>query len=194
MSEPDWESLVVVASVVRTHGLRGEVVLFPLTDFPEDRFQPGSRLLMQEGSGTRALTVRSARFHKGRPIVGFDAIESIDDAEPLAGRELRIEAADLVELPPGAYYHHDLVGCRVETDAGVEVGTVTRVEGAGVATRLVVGGGAAEEQLVPLVDAICRLIDTGARRIVIAAPEGLIGLNAVSGKKRVWRGGRGRPR
>ena len=74
------------------------------------------------------------------------------------------------------YYHHDLVGCRVETVAGDVVGQVRAVEGSGVTSRLVVQTPGADE-LIPLIDHVCRVIDPGARRIVIAAPEGLLGLN-----------------
>ena len=62
----------------------------------------------------------------------------MDDAEALAGLELRIPAGELAPLPPGMYYHHDLVGCRVETSAGDAVGEVVAVEGSGEASRLVV--------------------------------------------------------
>ncbi|MEI6669843.1 MAG: ribosome maturation factor RimM [Acidobacteriota bacterium] len=189
MAEAGWDALVVVARVARPHGLRGEVVLHSETDFPDERFRPGAQVLMQDAGALRTLTIRAARFYKGHPIVGFEGLESIEDVEPLAGCELRIEPADLVALPPGCFYHHDLVGCRVETVEGDEVGTVTRVEGAGGASRLTVDGPAGE-QLVPLVDQICRQIDLGARRIVIAAPEGLLGLNRVRGPRKVWRGGR----
>jgi 16S rRNA processing protein RimM len=144
---------------------------------------------MQDAGTVRTLTVRSARFYKGRPIVGFDGIDSIEAVEPFAGRELRIEPGNLVPLPPGCFYHHDLVGCRVETVEGDEVGTVTRVDGDGGGSRLTVEGPAGEH-LVPLVDEICRQIDPGARRIVIAPPDGLLSLNQVVGRQRVWRGGR----
>ncbi|MCX6543729.1 MAG: ribosome maturation factor RimM [Acidobacteria bacterium] len=189
MAAAGWDSLVVVARVARPHGLRGEVVLFSETDFPEERFRRGGHVLVEDGGGVRTLTVRSARFYKGRPIVGFEGIDSIEAVETLVGHELRIEPGDMVALPPGCFYHHDLVGCRVETVEGNEVGTVTRVDGAGGASRLTVEGPAGE-QLVPLVDAICRQIDPEARRIVIAPPEGLLDLNRVRGHRRARRGGR----
>lgn len=189
MTAAEWDAMVVVARVARTHGLRGEVILDSETDFPDERFRPGAQVLVHDGTQVRALTLKALRYHKGRPIVGFVGIDVIEDAEPLAGRELRVEPDALVALPPGAFYHHDLVGCRVETLDGVEVGTVTKVEGGGGASRLVVAG-AREEVLVPLVDEICRQIDTAAKRIVIAAPDGLLGLNEVSGRRREWQGRR----
>jgi len=132
--------------------------------------------------------VRSVWFMKARPVVGFEGFESIDDAETLAGRELRIPAADLAELPPGMFYHHDLVGCRVETSGGDAVGEVVAVEGSGEASRLVVETPRGEE-LIPLVGEMVPLVDTRARRIVIEAPDGLLGLNETARSRRMRQGG-----
>ena len=173
---PVWDDLVVVGHIARTHGRRGEVILNSESDFPEERFQAGNRLLVQRDGRVEAMVITSAWFQKGRPVVAFDGVETMNDAETLAGLELRIPAAELAPLPEGVYYHHDLVGCRVETVSGDVVGEVSKVDGSGVTSLLVVqrpGG----EELIPLVGEMCRVIDPGARRIVIAAPDGLLGLN-----------------
>lgn len=184
---PRWDDLIVVARVARPHGRRGEVILNLETDFPEKRFAPGNRLVIRRGEETEELLVRSVWFMKARPVVGFDGVESIDDAETLAGCELRIPADELAELPPGMFYHHDLVGCRVETADGVTVGEVVAVEGSGEASRLVVETPRGEE-LIPLASEMVPLVDTRARRIVIAAPDGLLGLNETARSRRAWRG------
>ncbi len=187
MDTPRWDDLVTVARIARPHGLRGDVILNPETDFAEERFVPGARFFVLDGPRVTTLTVDRVWFHRERPVVGFEGIESIEEAQPLAGRDLRIAEAALQPLPPGVYYHHDLVGCRVETVDGIEVGLVRKVDGSGEATRLVVDG-AAGEVLIPLAVEICRSIDPGARRIVVAAIDGLLDLNVTRGR----RGGRGR--
>ena len=128
----------MVARVARSHGRRGEVILNLETDFPEQRFAPGNRVMVRRGRGARGAGGPVGLLHEGRPVVGFEGFESIDDAETLAGRELRIPADELAALPPGMFYHHDLVGCRVETTGGDAVGEVAAVEGSGEASRLVV--------------------------------------------------------
>jgi 16S rRNA processing protein RimM len=90
---------------------------------------------------------------------------------------LWIRAADRAAPPDGEFYHDALIGCRVETTAGKEVGTVSRVEGPRGMSILVVKGEGAREVLVPLAEAICPVIDPAARRIVIDPPEGLLDLN-----------------
>jgi 16S rRNA processing protein RimM len=121
--------------------------------------------------------VTTVRFQNGRPVIGLEGVETMNDAEALAGLELRVPLEDLAPLPPGTFYHHDLVGCQVVTGRGEEVGTVKGVEGTVGGSRLVVDG-ARGEILIPLATEICRTIDVPGKRIVIEPPEGLLDLNA----------------
>jgi len=167
----DWDDLVLVARVARPHGRRGEVILNLETDFPEQRFEPGKAVMVRRDAGPERLVIRSLWFMKGRPVVGFEGIGSIGDAETLAGRELRIPPEELAALPPGMYFHHDLVGCRVETTDGGAIGEVVAVEGSGNASRLVVRSPRGEE-LIPLAAETCPVIDPPARRIGAIGPGG----------------------
>ena len=169
--------MVVVGQVARAHGHRGQVIVDPQTDFPDERFKPGSILFARRDGAIEPVTVESVRFHRGRPILGLAGVDSMSAAEDLAGTELRIGPASLQPLPPGSFYHHDLRGCVVETAEGQRVGEVARVEGAGEGSRLVVNGRGGEV-LIPLVDSICVSIDTADGRIVIDPPEGLLDANA----------------
>jgi 16S rRNA processing protein RimM len=175
----DWDDMVVVGHIARAHGNRGQVIVNPETDFPEERFRPGSILFTRRGSAIEPLTVQSVRFHRGRPILGLAGVDSMDAAEDLAGTELRIGTTALQPLPPGSFYHHDLMRCVVETTVGQRVGEVARVEGTGEGSRLVVNGRGGEI-LIPLVEGICVSIDPAAGRIVIDPPEGLLDANAAT--------------
>jgi 16S rRNA processing protein RimM len=172
----EWDDMVLVGVIARTHGIKGEVILNSHTDFPELRFRAGARLYNRQGAGpVTTLEIASVRIQQGRPIVGLVGFASIGDAERLAGSELRVPESEQHLLPDGTYYHHQLIGCEVVTEAGESVGRVTAVEGDGAATRLVVRGPRAEV-LIPLADEICR-IDIAARQIVITPPEGLLDVN-----------------
>jgi 16S rRNA processing protein RimM len=185
----EWDDMAVVARVARPHGLRGEVVLNAETDFAAERFCPGAVLHVGRDGRVETLRVRSAWFQRGRPVVAFDGMDSIEAVEGLAGLELRVPLEGLAPLPEGCYYRHDLVGCRVETVEGAEVGVVVRVEGELEASRLVVER-EGEQILVPMVDAICRAVDVGQRRIAIAAPDGLLELNVTRKSRARQAGGR----
>jgi 16S rRNA processing protein RimM len=166
-----------VGRVARAHGNKGQVIVNPETDFPEERFRTGRTLFTLTGDAAlRPLVISAVRFHRGRPIVGFEEVVSMNDAEALAGAELRVPESELVTLPEGAFYHHELVGCEVKTEAGRTVGTVKAVEGPSERSTLVVETRRGEV-LIPLASEICIGIDPKRRTIVIAPPEGLIELN-----------------
>lgn len=171
-----WEQFVVVGRVARAHGNRGEVIVNPETDFPEARFRPGSDVFVLRGDRIERLTIDAARFHRNRPVVAFQGLSSMTEAEALAGAELRIDPAAITTLGAGEFYRHELLGCRVETVEGVVVGAVARVEQGPGADRLVVEGERGEV-LIPLAQDICVNIDVAGRRVVIAPPEGLLELN-----------------
>jgi 16S rRNA processing protein RimM len=172
----NWDDMALVGRVARSHGNRGEVIVNPETSFPEERFGIGRRVYMKRQDRVEPLTITAMRFYRERPIVAFEGFASIDDAEQLAGAELRVPDEALTKLPPGMFYHHDLIGCVVTTAAGQTVGTVAKVDGSGERTSLIVEGGRGEV-MVPLVDEICRQIDVANRRIVIEPPAGLLDVN-----------------
>jgi 16S rRNA processing protein RimM len=176
----DWEEMATVGCIARAHGNRGHVIVDPQTDFPAARFRPSARMFIRRGATIQEVRLTSVRFHRNRPEIGIDGIETMNDAQGLRGCELRVPVGELTPLPSGTFYHHDLVGCRVETPEGRLVGTVRGVEGGAAGSRLVVEAGAAEI-LVPFAGEICTTIDPAARRIVIDPPEGLLELNAPKG-------------
>ena len=172
-----WDNMALVGRIARAHGIRGQVIVNPETDFPDERFQPGAELFIERGGTVEALTVTTARFHRARPVIGIAGVETMNEAAPLAGQELRVPLDRLTALPAGTFYRHDLIGCRVETADGRAVGIVRDVEGTLTGSRLVVDGDRGEV-LIPLVSAICTAVDAASKRIVIDPPDGLIEANA----------------
>ena len=174
----DWDDAVLVGVIARTHGNKGEVIVNSETDFPEERFRAGAQLMTRRKDGSPAtLEVATMRMHQGRPVIRFDGVASMNDAELLAGLELRIagDAGDADLLAEGEFYHRDLIGCEVVTESGESIGEVATVEGDRSATRLVVRSRRGEV-LIPLADEICT-VDVTAKRITVRPPEGLLELN-----------------
>src|SRR3954451_6430449 len=116
-----WEDMAVVGRIARAHGIRGQVIVNPETDFPEERSRAGAELFIERGGEVEALTVSTTRFHRERPVIGLAGIETMNDAEALAGHELRVPVDRLAPLPPDTFYRHDLVGCAVTTREGQAV-------------------------------------------------------------------------
>ena len=171
--------MAVVGRIARAHGIRGQVIVNSETDFPRERFRPGAEFFVNRTGrpdDIETLVVKTARFQQDRPVIAVEGVDDMNAAIKLAGVELRVPVEQLMPLPDGAFYRHDLIGCAVETRNGERVGVVAGVEGTFAGSRLVVdtSGG---EVLVPLVDAICVEIDPASKRIVLDPPEGLLDLN-----------------
>ncbi len=172
----DWDAMAAVGRVARAHGIRGQVIVNLETDFPTERFRPGATVYTERDGELKTLTMTSVRFQNGRPVIGFQGIETMNDAEQLAGLQLRVPIEQLAPLPIDTFYHHDLIGCEVVTIDGQVVGRVDGVEGSFGGSRLVVKDSDGEI-LIPLAKDICRTIDVVAKRIVVDPPEGLLDLN-----------------
>jgi 16S rRNA processing protein RimM len=168
--------MVVVGRIARAQGNRGQVIVDPVTDFPEERFKAGSVVHIQRNGTIESLTIEDVRFHRGRPVLELAGVGTMDAAEALAGTELRVDVDALQPLPAGSFYHHDLIGCVVETKGGLQVGDVASVEGESSGSRLVIKRGDGEI-LIPLVEGICVSVDIAAKKIVVEPPEGLLELN-----------------
>lgn len=169
------DDLILIGRVARAHGNKGQVIVNPDTDFAEDRFAVGATVLV--GDRAEPRTVTSARFHQGRPVIGLGGVETMDDAEALAGAELRVPASSLAALPDGTYYRYELVGCEVQDTDGRIIGEVAAVEGPMDMSRLVINAPHGEV-LIPLVAHICVEVAPAEKRIRVKAPEGLLELNA----------------
>ena len=170
--------MALVGRIVRPHGLRGDVVIHPETDFIEERFRPGASFWTRSARGDEQLTVGTARVQSGRPVLGFEGVSTIEQAEGLVGLELRVPEDTLQPLEEGTYYLHQLEGCRVSLPGGEEIGTVRKVEGGIGGSHLVIDGQRGEI-LIPLAREICVEIDVAGKRIAVDPPEGLLDLNEI---------------
>jgi len=170
------DDLILVGRVARAHGNKGQVIVNPETDFPQERFAEGNVLVVEQGGQASERRIATVRFQQGRPIVGFEGVATMNEAEALAGAELKVPASALAPLPGNTYYRHDLVGCEVKDTAGRAIGRVTGVEGPLERSRLVVERDRGEV-LIPMVEGICVSVDPAAKMIVVDPPDGLIEVN-----------------
>jgi 16S rRNA processing protein RimM len=165
-TEAGW---VTVALLGKTRGNRGEITAFAFSSKPERYQKLGPVFLF--GSGEPA-EVEHTWFHEGVLIFKFRGVDSISDAERLAGCEVRIPIGERISLEENEFFQSDLIGCEVVDRSGEQLGKVTGWEEGGGAGLLAVG-----DLLIPFVRAICVDIDPAARRITVELPEGLKELN-----------------
>lgn len=180
---------LTVARLLRPHGRRGEIAAEILTDFPERLTKLRDVWLWSDradadSAGARRVEVRRCWLtpaRGGQAVFHFAGVESIDDAEKLRGLEVQVPMAERTALAAGSYYISDLVGCEVwEAGATVALGVVRGAQVVG--TPVLEVETADGEVLIPLAEEICTRVDTAARRIDVALPEGLLELN--KGKKK----------
>lgn len=168
---------VTVARLVRARGNRGELAAELETDDARI-FETVPDVHVWDGAARREkVHIRQAWRHKDRLILKFDGIDTIDQAERLAGWQVQIEASQRPQAPAGRYYVTDLIGCRVlDARSGRLMGEVAGVVETGAAPLLEVRSGT-REILIPFVSFICREIDAANGVIRVELPEGLEELN-----------------
>ena len=170
MPEEAW---VTVARLGKTRGNRGEITALALSDRPE-RYQALGQVYLCGTGAPLSRQVERTWFHNGTLIFKFQGVDTISEAELLAGMEVRIPLAERTELEPGEFFQSDLVGCEVvDRKSGARLGRVEAWQDGGGGGLLVVEGGL----LIPFARSICVEIDVQARRIVVELPEGLRELN-----------------
>jgi 16S rRNA processing protein RimM len=82
---PNWDAMAAVGTIARAHGIRGQVIVNLHTDFPEARFRPGATLFTRRSADVTTIVLTTVRFQNGRPVVGIEGVETMNDAEALAG-------------------------------------------------------------------------------------------------------------
>ncbi len=167
------EDLVCIAKIVRTRGLKGELVADLLTDFPE-RFEHLEGVTAVTPDAKKLdLKIEDFWFQNGRVVLRFAGYDTIEKAEALRGCEVCVPESETVDLDTDEYFDWQLEGCRVETLDGTAVGEVTGVMRNG-GTEVLVVKDSENDHLIPFVEAICTEVDIENKLIRIDPPDGLL--------------------
>jgi 16S rRNA processing protein RimM len=161
----DPETAVAIGRISSIHGIKGELRVMPLTDFPE-RFNPGAEVWLDG----KPLQVLRRRWQGKEMIVALEGIETRDQAEAVRGKELM--APSPKPLDEGVFYQHDIVGLRAVTREGEVLGRVADVLSTGSNDVYVVVGDRGE-LLLPALEGVVHEIDVANGRIVVELIEGL---------------------
>jgi 16S rRNA processing protein RimM len=161
--------LLAVGRVVRPHGVRGELLVDTLTDFPEHLSEVDTVYL---GDTAEPHPLAAARQHRGQLILRLGDCADRDCAEHYRNQTVQIQAEAAAPLPPGRYYHHQLIGSQVVADDGEALGELVDILETG-ANDVYVVATADGELLLPAIDTVILNIDVEARRITAHLIEGL---------------------
>ncbi|REE05877.1 ribosome maturation factor RimM [Marinoscillum furvescens] len=160
-----------LGNVVKTHGLRGELVFFLDVDFPE-QYQEMESVFVELSGKLVPFFVESFHLQGERAIVALEEIESIEDAKPLVGKNLFLPLDRLPQLPEGKYYFHQLVGFELY-DRDQLIGAVTAIYELPTYHLLNVDHQGVEV-LVPAEDGIIQSVDLKEKVIKAELPDGLL--------------------
>lgn len=118
---------IVIGKVVGSFGIKGEVKILVLTEFPE-RFEVGKSISLKRPDGSRLKSrVERGRVHKGVVLAKLSGVESRNDAEALRDAEVVIDESELASLEQGRFYVFDIIGLKVLTTDGRDIGEVEEI-------------------------------------------------------------------
>ena len=156
-----------------THGLKGEVKVYPTTDDME-RFLDLETVFLDTGRGYEELTIENVKFFKNQVILKFEEFGDIDEAGQYKGRDLLIDRADAVELDENENFIGDLIGMKVIEEDGRLLGGLTEVLITGANDVYVVQGADGKEILLPAIPSCILEVNVELGTMTVRVPEGLL--------------------
>lgn len=164
-----------VGKIVNTHSLKGEVKVISSTDFEEERFKKGSKLLITRGNQLiREVVVQSYRNHKNFLLVKFEGIDSVEEAEKLKNLQIKIDSDEVGELEENEFYFHQIIGCEVFDENDKNLGEIIDILTPGANDVWVIKGEEGKEILIPYIEDVVKQIDITNKKVNIEVMEGLI--------------------
>lgn len=164
-----------VGKIVNTHSLKGEVKVISSTDFEEERFKKGSKLLITRGNQLiREVVVQSYRNHKNFLLVKFEGIDSVEEAEKLKNLQIKINSDEVGELEENEFYFHQIIGCEVFDENDKNLGEIIDILTPGANDVWVIKGENGREILIPYIEDVVKQIDITSKKVNIEVMEGLI--------------------
>ena len=161
--------LISVGKIVAPHGVRGDVRVAILTDFP-DRFHKLRTVHLDNGM---ILTVEGARRHKQFVLLKFKGLDTMSDVEQLRGQLIKVTREDVVVLPAGHYYFFDIIGLEAYTVAGEKLGTIRDILQTGSNDVYIAELPGQKPVLIPALKQVVKQIDIPGKKMIVQLQEEL---------------------
>ena len=167
------EQLLQVGVISSTHGVRGEVKVFPTTDDVK-RFKRLKQVILDTGREHKLLEIEGVKFFKQFVILKFKGIDNINDIEKYKGKSLLVDRANAVRLRKNEYFIADMIGLTVNTEDGEEFGTLRDVLETGANDVYIIDSLKHGEVLVPAIKQCILDVDIENGKMTIHLMEGLV--------------------
>lgn len=167
------EDLLQVGAITSTHGIRGEVKVFPTTD-DVNRFKKLKEVVLDTGKEKITLEIQGVKFFKQFVILKFKGIDNINDIEKYKGKSLFVTRENAVKLEKDEYFIADMIGCKVEEEDGNYLGELKDVILTGANDVYVVENEDGKELLFPAIKECVLNVDIEQRKITVHIMPGLL--------------------
>ena len=167
------EQLLQVGVISSTHGVRGEVKVFPTTDDVK-RFKKLKKVILDTGKEQLPLEIEGVKFFKQFVILKFRGIDNINDIEKYIGKSLLVDREHAVKLKKDEYFIADMIGMDVFTEDGELFGALKDVMETGANDVYIIEMSDGKEVLVPAIKQCILDVDIENRKMVIHLLEGLV--------------------
>ena len=167
------EKQLQVGVISSTHGVRGEVKVFPTTD-DVTRFRQLKKVYLDTGREMLPPEIQNVKFFKQFAILKFKGIDNINDIEKYRGKSLMIDREDAVDLDEDEYFIADMIGMKVCTEDGSEFGTLKDVMETGANDVYIIDSLEHGEVLIPAIRECILDVDMDEERMTIHLMEGLV--------------------
>ena len=167
------EQLLQVGVISSTHGVRGEVKVFPTTDDVK-RFKKLKKVILDTGKEQLPLEIEGVKFFKQFVILKFKGIDNINDIEKYKGKSLLVDREHAVKLKKDEYFIADMIGMDVFTEDGELFGALKDVMETGANDVYIIEMSDGKEVLVPAIKQCILDVDIENRKMVIHLLEGLV--------------------
>lgn len=165
-----------VGVIANTHGIRGEVKVFPTTDDVQ-RFKTLKQVILDTGKEKMDLEIQSVKFFKNMAILKFKGIDNINDIEKYKGKDLLVTRENAVELEEDEFYLADVLDAKVVTDEGEDFGVISDVMETGANDVFVIETKDGKEVLFPVTKECVLDIDTDEMVVTVHVLPGLLDVN-----------------
>lgn len=170
------EDLLQVGVITSTHGVRGEVKVFPTTD-DAARFKKLKKVILDTGKENIELEIAGVKFFKNMVILKFKEFDNINDVEKYRQKKLYVTRENAVKLKKNEYFIADLIGLTVQTDDGETLGELTDVLQTGANDVYVIQTADGEEILLPAIKECIKEVDVEGRSMLVHMMPGLRDIN-----------------
>ena len=167
------EDLLQVGVITTTHGIRGEVKVYPTTD-DVHRFEELESVLLDTGKEYRELKIKSVKYFKQYAILKFKGIDNINDIEKYKGKSLFVTRENAQLLGEDEYYIADLIGMEVYLDDGSHFGMLKDVMETGANDVYIIKTEEGKEVLIPAIYECILNVDVEAGKMEIHLLDGLV--------------------